>query len=92
MDRYRSFAFLQAQTPPIEMPSPTPYAFSRLFQASEILSAIQKAVFEQIPDVSFIVDAVSALSKTIEPFQNTLTQEVPQELKVYSSSWVIFNM
>jgi hypothetical protein len=92
MDKYRSFAFFQSHPPSIEMPSPTPYAFSRLFQASDILSAIQKAVSGEIPGGSFIIDEVPALFKIIEPFRNTLAQEVPQELKVYSSSWAIFNM
>jgi hypothetical protein len=69
------------------MSSPTPFAFSRLFEASDILSSIHKA---EKPDGSFIFSGIPHPA-ILEKFKNALEEEIPQELKVYSGSWAIFN-
>lgn len=84
---YRTFTILQTNPSPPESPSPTPFAFSRLFEASDILSAIHKA---EKPDGSFILSDIPHPA-TLDSFKKTLEEEVPHELKVYSGSWAIFN-
>jgi hypothetical protein len=89
--RCRTFTSPQREPPPAGTLSPTPFAFSRLFEASDILSSIQKAVFEQRAGGPFNLRDVPHPAKVLEAFRDTLAVEVPPELKVYSSSWAVFN-
>lgn len=87
----RSFTFFELSLSLTNIPTVTPLAFSHLFEASNILSSIQNAVYEPKAGVLFDLAEVPHPFQVLDPFEKMLAAEVVPEFKVYSTSWAIFS-
>lgn len=74
---------------PVEENSPTPHAFSRLFEALNFQEAASRFfVKPHLEDVTN-EDKIQAIMATLSAFSRRLEKESMHDLKLYNSSWAI---
>ncbi|KAH8588085.1 hypothetical protein B0O99DRAFT_747078 [Bisporella sp. PMI_857] len=89
LTRGRPFPLDSAIANPLNFQEQPSTAFSRLFEASILLDNIHTTLHQPTPQVSFNIEEVTTIVRTLTSFETVVTQETPEKSKLFSSCLIL---
>ncbi|KAH6719566.1 hypothetical protein BKA61DRAFT_714205 [Leptodontidium sp. MPI-SDFR-AT-0119] len=76
---------------PVHLQEHSSTAFSRLFEASILLDNVHTALHQPTSQVSFNIEEVTTIVRTLTSFETVITQGIPEKSKLFSSCLTLSN-